>query len=208
MKTIATITALALTACFIIGCQGDNELTPDNYETIKADPNRDTAAARRHNAEAVGLMKNKDYAEAEDELKSALAADLFFGPAHNNLGTVYFHQSRYYLAAWEFQYAAKLMPSQAQPHNNLGLVFEAVGRLDAAASAYAEALALAPESTETAGNLARIHIRTNRKNEETRRLLAKIVLKDPRPPWVTWAREHLSRLGQPQPEITPPPKDK
>jgi hypothetical protein len=38
------------------------------------------------------------------------------GPAHNNLGIVYYRQKKYYLAAWEFQYAAKLMaysPSRA-----------------------------------------------------------------------------------------------
>jgi hypothetical protein len=31
------------------------------------------------------------------------------GPAHNNLGIVYYRRKKYYLAAWEFQYAARLM---------------------------------------------------------------------------------------------------
>jgi len=188
------------------GCGKPGPAGGENYQTISEDPNRDTAAAKARYAEALESFETGDLAGAERLLKAALAADLMFGPAHNNLGAVYLRQAKYYLAAWEFQYAAKLMPDQAEPRNNLGLVFETVGRLAEAAKWYDQALALAPESSDVVANLARVYIRTNRKDEKTRQLLAKIVLKDPRPEWVTWARGQLSRLGQPKclPEITEP----
>ena len=195
------VTCIALAASLIAalaGCQ-QQRLTPDEkYRTVSEMPNRDTATARKHNAAAVKLLKDDKPDDAQARLESALAADLLFGPAHNNLGTVYFRQKKYYLAAWEFQYAAKLMPNHAEPRNNLGLVFEAVSRFDDAAKWYDEALALEPESTQIAGNLARVHIRANRADEQTRELLAKIVMKDSRPAWTAWARQQLSLIGQPK----------
>ena len=56
------------------------------YETVNPDPRRDTAAADRHNAEAVRHMERGEHDRAEASLKSALAADVMHGPAHNNLG--------------------------------------------------------------------------------------------------------------------------
>ena len=43
--------------------------------------------------------------KAEKLLKQALTADIGYGPAHNNLGKVYYHRQNFYLAAWEFEYA-------------------------------------------------------------------------------------------------------
>ncbi|MCY2927473.1 MAG: hypothetical protein NT031_18955, partial [Planctomycetota bacterium] len=115
------------------------------------------------------------------------------------LGTIYLKQKKYYLASWEFQYAAKLMPNQFEPLNNLGLVFEAVGRLDEAAGWYDKGLALAPEADEVTANLARVSVRNNRKDERTRALLQKVVMKDRRPEWVSWARQQLSRIPRQAP---------
>ena len=135
--------------------------------------------------------------------QTALSADLFFGPAHNNLGTVYLRQQKYYLAAWEFQYAEQLMPHQAEPRNNLGLVYEAVGKLDDAANSYEQALDLEPENPRIAGNLARVYIRGNRTDDKTRKLLESIVMKDTRPDWIAWARERLALMGAARPTTTP-----
>lgn len=210
LRTLRSLLSLMLAAAMLAaaGCGKRPGPADGNYETISEAPNRDTAAAKKQHAKALEALEAGNLRDAEKQLKAALAADLMFGLAHNNLGTVYFKQEKFYLAAWEFQYAAKLMPSKADPRNNLGLVFETVGRLADAAKWYDQALALAPESSEVTANLARIYIRTNRKDEKTRQLLAKIILKDPRPQWVTWARDHLSRLGQPHtpPEVTAPGK--
>jgi Tfp pilus assembly protein PilF len=194
---ILTVTAAAWMSLLAAGCQKSTLENKGEYNTVAKDPRRDTEQARKHNAAGVGFLKQQLDSQAETEFKDALAADLFFGPAHNNLGTLYYRQEKYYLAAWEFQFAAKLMPNRAQPRNNLGLVFEAVGRLDDAAKWYDEALALEPESIESAGNLARIYVRRNRKDEKTRQLLQEVVMKDSRPEWIAWAKDHLFLLGPP-----------
>ena len=151
------------------------------------------------------LLNDDQAEEAEKTLKAALSADLFFGPAHNNLGTLYHRQEQYYQAAWEFQYAVRLMPGKAEPKNNLGMVFEAVGRLDESAKWYEEALAIEPDNVEITGNLARVMIQTDRRSNKIRKLLSDIVMKDHRSEWVAWAREQLTLIGQP--ETTPAPGD-
>ena len=105
-KTIAILAAAA--AIWTIGCNRPGRIEND-YATVTASPDRDTAAARQHTRAATKLMENDKLDDARKELKRAMAADLFYGPAHNNLGSVYLKQKRYYLAAWEFQYAAKLI---------------------------------------------------------------------------------------------------
>jgi Tfp pilus assembly protein PilF len=188
MLLVAVLTALG-------GCQMEGQIDPSRYATVHPDPRRDTQRAAELNAKAVALLKDGHLAQAEKELQAALAADLFFGPAHNNLGTVYYRQKKYYLAAWEFQYAAKVMPHKAEPRSNLGMVFEAVGKLDDAAKWYEEALKLEPEVPQISGNLARVYVRQSRKDDRTRQLLGDVVLKDDRPDWVGWAREHLALMG-------------
>ena len=184
------------------GCRSSRGSLRDDYATIAADPRRDTETARRHNARAVGLINDGKLDDAESELKTALKADLFFGPAHNNLGNVYYRTRRYYLAAWEFRYAAKLMPGKIEPRNNLGLVFEAVGRLDDAAKWYDTALELGPESVEATANLARVRVRQGEKDDRTRELLSRVVMRDPRSEWTAWARRQLALMGGPAPAGT------
>lgn len=172
------------------GCHAPNERSGE-YKTIRDAPNRETDTARQLNAEAVDLIDQGRYDEAEQRLKEALAADITFGPAHNNLGRVYFHQQKLYLAAWEFEYAIKLMPHHVEPRNNLGLVFEAVGKLDDAVTHYDRALALEPDNPFVTGNLTRARIRRGDRGDEVRRLLREIVMKDVRSEWVEWARHKL-----------------
>jgi Tfp pilus assembly protein PilF len=197
--------AKILTLVFVLLAVGCHRTTlTGEYVTVAADPRRDTEVARERNGEAVGLMKREEFAEAEKVLKAALTADVFFGPAHNNLGTVYYRQKKFYLAAWEFQYAAKLMLHSPEPRNNLGLVFEAVGRLDEAAKWYDEALAIEPDNPELIGNLARTLVRSGYKDDRTRQVLSDLVMKDTRPDWVAWAREQLALIPHPQPQPANP----
>ena len=189
---------LAVAALAVIGCQKP-ALSPESYETAAKDPRRDTEKARLDTAEALRLIETRDLDEAEKTLRGALVADVFYGPAHNDLGLVYFHQKRLYLAALEFQYAIKLMPGASEPKNNLGLVFESIGRLEDAEHCYDEALAAEPDNSQAAENLARVCVRMARKDEKTRRLLQDVVAKSDRPDWVRWARQRLVTMGQPEP---------
>ena len=215
-------TSLFLLALAVAGC--DKPVQPNdpaNYQTVTADPRRNTELASKLNAKGLEELKERDFAKAEKIFKEALQADMFFGPAHNNLGTAYYEQQKYYLAAWEFDYAQKLMPHKPDPKHNLGMVMEAVGKYDEAIAHYEEALKIAPDDPETIGNLARTLARrdknyggnrdtsrdgTRDKNRDRlRELLHEIILKDTRPDWVTWAKDHLTILGPattlPQDEI-------
>jgi len=193
-----------LTLWMATGCHWNRTPQPGEYRTMATDPRRDTEAARRYNSEAVALIEKGQIELAEKKLKAALAADLFLGPAHNNLGTVYYRQKKYYLAAWEYEYSAKLMPKRPEPRNNLGMVFEAVGRTEEAAVAYEKALALDPGSVEVAANLARVYVRQNRKDDRTYELLSEVALKDTRPSWASWARQQLALMARPQRPATDP----
>jgi len=204
MRSMTAMIALAAVP-FLAGCQWHRSTSPmaASYETLPKEPHRDTEAAKQHYDRGVQLLKDDQLDQAEKAFQAALSADLFFGPAHNNLGTVYLRRQKYYLAAWEFQYAEKLMPHQAEPRNNLGLVYEAVGKLDDAARSYEQALDLEPENPRIAGNLARVYVRSNRADDKTRKLLEAVVMKDTRPEWIAWARERLALMGKPRPATAP-----
>lgn len=192
-----TLTALAVLsgATCVPGC-ASSAPKPANagYQTVAKEPHQDAEFARQENARAVALMEKPDNAAAEVALKAALDADIMCGPAHNNLGKVYYRQGKLYLAAWEFQYAMKLMPNQSEPPNNLGLVFEAVGKFDEATDSYGKAVALAPESVEALGNLARVRIRRGDHQGDVVALLERLVLRDTRPTWLAWEKRTLARL--------------
>jgi len=176
-----------------VGCQTPTT-SSDDYATVNAEPRRDTDVARRHDARGLKLLAEGDLEQAEKAFKAALEADVMFGPAHNNLGAVYLRQAKLYLAAWEFQYAAKLMPNHPEPRNNLGLVFEAAGKLNDAVDWYAQAVELAPDNAELIGNLARARVRRGDSDDETRELLSQLVMKDTRSEWVDWAKQRLALM--------------
>src|SRR5690349_4518113 len=106
MRYIALI-ALLIVAIAGGGCAAHNK---SNSVTLTADGKRDTAVAKEENAKAYDLILKGKYDEAEAACRRAIEADVMFGPPHNNLGLIYYHQDKLYPAAWEFQNAIKLMP--------------------------------------------------------------------------------------------------
>jgi tetratricopeptide (TPR) repeat protein len=165
-----------------------------DYRTVPASPNRDTDRAKAENEQAIRFCEKGRFDKAEKALQEALIADVTFGPAHNNLGKLYFSQGQYYLAAWEFEYAIKLMPHRYEPFCNLGLVYETVGKLDDAISMYSQAYALEEKTPEVIGNLARVRLRKGESTAEVEPLLAELVFLDTRPEWVNWAKEQLATV--------------
>ena len=166
------------------------------YRTIPTQIGRDTQLARQLTAEAAEALHANDPSRAEQLLRDALTADVMHGPAHNNLGQLYYQQQRYYEAAWEFQYAIRLMPHQPIPRNNLGMVFEATGQLDQAAEQYELAVAEEPDNPELLGNLARARVRRGDTGPEMRELLQQVVLRDTRPEWREWARQQIHLIRE------------
>ncbi len=185
---------LSLTACG----STPKETATARYQTVAPGLKGNTEKARDLNTKATELILEEKYDEAEELLKDALTADVTFGPAHNNLGRVYYQKNHYYAAAWEFQYAAKLLPHHAEPRNNLGLVFEAVGDYDKAVGHYEEALLIEPNNPELIGNLVRTRLNRGDRGAEVRQLLNDLMLMDTRPRWTDWARDRLRMLGPAQ----------
>jgi len=165
------------------------------YRTVSVPPGRDPEAARRANEAGLNHLARGELDPAVDDFRRALTADVSFGPAHNNLGRAYYKQGDWYQAAWEFEYAAKLLPRHAQPRNNLGLVLEEAGELDRAVACYRDAIALDGENIEYRANLTRALIRRGDRTDEVRTLLGQLVERDPRPEWHRWAQQQASRLG-------------
>jgi Flp pilus assembly protein TadD len=188
--------ACLILICAVGGCATDRSsaAASKTYRTAAKGPGHDAERAKRLNAHALELMKQGKSDLAEKALKDALAADVSFGPAHNNLGKLYFDRGEFYLAAWEFQYASKVLPEQPEPHNNLGLVYEAAGKLDEALQAYHKALQLAPDDPQFIGNAARVRVRRGDRDAKLRDLLQRLITHDTRAHWVEWARETLTLL--------------
>ncbi|MDO5554801.1 MAG: tetratricopeptide repeat protein [Planctomycetia bacterium] len=176
----------------ISGCLGTGAKKIANYETIKANPKRDPHGAAVLNKQGIEALAKGKCEKAENLFKEALIKDVDFGPAHNNLGRLYFEQEKNYLAAWEFEYAAKVMPDRYEPRNNLGLVMERVGKIDQAIEAYEMANTLCPNNPEIVGNLARTHWCRDKTNPRTRELMEHVVFIDSRPCWVSWAKEQIA----------------
>ena len=81
---------------------------------------RETVRAEALFHEAGDLIEY-DSDSAVTLLREALAADIFHGPAHNNLGVIFLERGELYEAAHEFEWARKLMPGHPDPRINLAL---------------------------------------------------------------------------------------
>jgi cytochrome c-type biogenesis protein CcmH/NrfG len=185
MRIVIAILAMSVLA---LGCQSSGERARAARQNSEL--------ARQENDRAFKLIEEAKYEEAAKVLHRAIDADVMFGPAHNNMGLVYYYENKLYDAAWEFQNAMRLMPHHPDPRNNLGLVFEKAGKMREAADAYGAARQIEPDNPEYISNLARARVRNGDDDDETRKLLEEVVLKDSRPEWTNWARMNLIRLRQ------------
>ncbi|WP_442483033.1 tetratricopeptide repeat protein [Aeoliella sp. SH292] len=187
------------------GCRLMTTEDVKRYATVAADPTRDTQAAAIYHERALKIIERaskscpcecdcllgclKDLGKAEALCQKALLADVRYGPAHNTLGMLYYHQEKLYLAAWEFEYASRLMPSHAEPLNNLGLAYEAAGKMGVAIGYYETAVEMVPTNPVYLGNLAKAQLRAGADVEAVRGVLQEMIFYDDRPEWVAWARD-------------------
>lgn len=167
-----------------------------NYNTVSIDPSHDYEKAKKENEKALKFLADGKLDKAEQALQRALVADVNYGPAHNNLGQLYFNQSKYYLAAVEFDFAVKLMPDRAEPANNLGLVYEKVGKLNEAVESYEIAMRLQPNNAEIIGNLVRARLRRGDPFSDVEKLLRDLIVFDTRPEWVDWAKHQIEVVNK------------
>ena len=152
---------------------------------------RSALIAEERNLEAADLIYT-DPAEAERLLREALTADIYFGPAHNNLGVLYLEQGKLFEAANEFEWARKLMPGAPDPRMNLALTLEVAGRLEEAVAEYETALEVSPEHVPTMQAAARLIMRCDRDDERLESLLEEVSMRATDASWRTWASAHLT----------------
>jgi Flp pilus assembly protein TadD len=144
----------------------------------------------------LALIKTQDLQGAEEKFREALEHDLYYAPAHNNLGLVLLQTERYYESAWEFDYAAKLAPESPEPRQNLGLLYENLGHVDQAAETYEAALEIDPDNVVAMRHLARAYVKNDRKDDLLKRLLEKLLMIPSDHQWDVWIRGQLVRLGR------------
>ncbi|MCC6678243.1 MAG: tetratricopeptide repeat protein [Phycisphaerales bacterium] len=188
-----TVSAMAVMAG--VGCgvsAGSSRAGP--YSPV-SEGDRDEAKAAKLTKQAAELIDSKPD-EAEKLLREALNADLYHGPAHNNLGVVYLAQGKLYEAAGEFEWARKVMPGHPDPRMNLAFTLELAGRTDDAISTYASALEVYPDHLPTMQALARLQLRSGRSDERTRHYLDEIVMRGDTDEWRDWARRQQSTLAR------------
>lgn len=181
-----------LAAAVLAGCVSGPSRDP---YSPRAEANRDTQRATALNAQAVLSIDKGDPASlrrAEEILREALEADLYYGPAHNNLGIVFLAQGKLYEAAGEFEWARKLMPGHPDPRVNLALTLETAGRRKDAIDAYLAAIEVYPDHIAAVQGLARISIKSGLRDERTDAWLSEIALRGEDEQWREWARSELA----------------
>ena len=155
---------------------------------------RSALIAEERNLEAADLIYS-DPEEAERLLREALTADIYFGPAHNNLGVLYLEQGKLFEAANEFEWARKLMPGAPDPRMNLALTLEVAGRVSEAIAEYETALEVSPDHVPTMQALARLIMQRDRKDERLKGLFESIAMRGDTVAWREWAVNRAGNRG-------------
>lgn len=190
MASIGCIAGLA-------GCSGSGS---GPYQPSR-EQSRDTERAQKLTQQAVQAMvedpSTKGLERGEKLLRDALTADLYHGPAHNNLGVVFLKRGMLYEAASEFEWARKLMPGHPDPRMNLALTLEQAGQVDLAIDTYLTALETYPGHMPTIQALTRLELYEQRATPQTTDRLRQIALRGEGVHWRSWARQQLADPGIP-----------
>ena len=168
--------------CNALGCSAART----SPYTTGGDRLRDPARALSLQRQATSMLST-DPIEAERLLRESLTADLYFGPAHNNLGILLLERDDYYNAASEFEWARKLMPGHPDPRVNLAITLERAGKYGEAIEAYDSALHVRTGFLPAIQGKARAQIESGQTDNTTGDLLREIEFRG-NASWVEWAR--------------------
>ena len=185
----AIFCAAVLIAPLVLGCGGCASSRAIDIEHTDDPRNPQLAAELTHRGAA--LIADEP-AEVAEFFRRALEADLYYGPAHNNLGIVYLNAGKLYEAAEEFDWARRLMPGHPDPRINLGLALERGGKIDEALDAYASAIEVYPNHLPSMQALARLQLRSDRADDTTESMHREIRQRGDAH-WHAWANKQLSR---------------
>jgi len=184
----AVLLQVLFTVWMLSGCA----VAPSGPYSPQTEADRDSAKSERLGREGAALL-DSDPARAESLLREALTADLYNGPAHNNLGVLYLKQDRLYEAASECEWARKLLPGLAEPRLNLALTLERAGRTKEALDTYRTALEVYPGHIQTMQAIARLQVRAGKTDDSTQEYLREIAMRGESAQWKDWAQAQLVR---------------
>ncbi|MFN0007042.1 MAG: tetratricopeptide repeat protein [Planctomycetota bacterium] len=181
-RTADLLLAVAFCVTTVAGCRS---AAPSPYET-PSEVSRSTVEAEALSRKGADLV-GEDQREAEKILREALTRDLYYGPAHNNLGVLYLKQEKLYEAANEFEWARKLMPGHPDPRVNLALTLEMAGKVEEALASYGAALEVYPEYLPAVQGIASLTLKAGKKDERLSGWLDTIAMRSESPKWREWA---------------------
>lgn len=184
---------VAAAACGAVSLTGCATTGTAPYQS-NGEQSRDTARATALTKEAEPLMA-QDPQKAEALLRSALTADLYYGPAHNNLGVMLLKQGKLYEAAGEFEWARKVMPGHPDPRFNLALTLENAGRTNEAIAMYDTALSVYPNHLQTTQALVRLQLKSGHPDGRTDELLKEVAMRGETEMWKDWAKRQMASRG-------------
>lgn len=195
-KSITLCLLIIGSALVIISCANSqtqqSRMYANNPYTTPIQTMRNPLRAQELTQQAAKLI-NTDPKKARELLNQALTADLFHGPAHNNLGVIYLNQDKLYEAASEFEWARKLMPGHPDPRMNLALTLEYAGQTKQAITEYANALETYPNHIQTIQALTSLQIRSKNIDDNTQEYLHEIAMRGTTENWRDWAKIQLTR---------------
>ncbi|RNC81179.1 MAG: hypothetical protein ED559_05100 [Phycisphaera sp.] len=180
--------ALSVMLVLLSGCQS----TPLSPYAGQSSDRRNTPRASELNSEAADLLSSEPE-KAEELLREALAHDLYYGPAHNNLGVIFLSRGDLYEASSEFEWARKLMPGHPDPRINLAIALERGGQVDEAIATYESVLEIRPELETAMVGLASLKLRHRRTDQNTLNLLEQIAFTTASESTRQWAKEQLTK---------------
>lgn len=183
--------AMCAAMAVAVGCAAAGGGASSPYQPM-TEADRNQAEALRLSREAATKL-DSDPEGAEKLLRAALTADLYCGPAHNNLGALYLRWSppRLYEAANELEWACKLMPGHPDPRMNLAMTLEAAGRSTDALASYRSALEVQPGYIPAVQAMTSLQLRSDKPDDSTGENLREIALRGTTPQWREWAKGQM-----------------
>jgi Tfp pilus assembly protein PilF len=108
----------------------------------KLNPTPTDTEAARLTQEGYQMLKRRQFDEAEQTFKRALALDPKYAPAHNGMGNVFFARNDLNASEQAYKRAIDFDPKLGYVHSNLGNVYFNQKRYAEAEASYKQALAL------------------------------------------------------------------
>lgn len=182
------LTLASIGVATIGGCSG----MLSNHDVIRVDSPNVMSSAPQLTRDGVRAVERGKLGVAETTFKRAIRADETYGPAHNNLGRVYFQRRDLQRAAKAFGWAIDFMPGRPEPMNNLAMVYEAAGKSEDAIELYQAAHEARPDEPEYLANLVRARILRGDQGEQVRSELQTLKFIENRPEWIAWVDRTLA----------------